>query len=310
MPIKLPAGIPSGKVLQEEQIFVMSNERAYHQDIRPLKILFVNLMPNKQETEAQFFRLLGNSPIQIEVHLAYTATYQPTHTSKKYLGRFYKTFQDISERYFDGLIVTGAPVELMNFEDVHYWQELCRIMEWSKTHVFSSLFVCWGAQAALQYFHNIPKYRLEKKCFGVFPHQLYAPKHHEFMRGIDDEFYVPVSRYTEVRKEDILKREELSLLASSEEAGILAVSDEANKRFYITGHVEYDRYTLRDEYVRDITNGREIQVPGNYFPHDNPNNEPVVRWRSTATLLFSNWLNYYVYQQTPYDLEGIGRPRL
>lgn len=309
MPIKLPMGIPSGKVLENESIFVMTRDRAYHQDIRPLHILFINLMPNKQDTEAQFFRLISNSPLQVEAHLIYTASYEPKHTTKKYLGRYYQTFQDISDRYFDGMIVTGAPVELMEFEDVHYWEELCRIMEWSKTHVFSSMYVCWGAQAALQYFHGVPKYRLPEKCFGVYEHHIDTHPHHEFLRGVDDLFYVPVSRYTEVRTDDIKKAGGLEILASSRDAGAFAVEDPAYRRFYLTGHVEYDRNTLKNEYERDIRNGKSIHIPRNYFPDDDPSKEPLVRWRSTANLIMQNWLNYFVYQQTPYDLEGIGRPK-
>lgn len=308
MPIKIPSGLPSGKVLENEAIFYMTSERAYHQDIRPLHLLFLNLMPNKQDTEAQFFRLLGNSPLQVEVSMLYTASYQPKHTPMRYLGRFYKTFTDISERYFDGMIVTGAPVELMEFEDVHYWRELCRIFEWSKTHVFSSIFVCWGAQAALSYFHDIPKYRLPQKCFGVFPHSLDCDPTMELFRGFDDRFYAPVSRHTEIRADDVLKHPELEILASSTDAGVLAVGESEKRRFYITGHLEYDSHTLKNEYFRDLANHREINIPMNYFPDDNPNKEPVVLWRSSANLLFGNWLNYFVYQQTPYDLEGIGRP--
>lgn len=308
MPIKIPEGIPSGKILRDEQLFVMSSERAYHQDIRPLKILFVNLMPNKQETETQFFRLLGNNALQVEASLLYTASYQPTHTSKRYLGRFYKTFQDVMDQYFDGMIVTGAPVELMPFEKVDYWSELSRIFEWSKTHVFSSIFVCWGAQAGLYHFNKIPKYHLEKKCFGVFPHYKEVGKTNELLRGLDDVFYVPVSRYTEIKTEDVLAHPELDILASSDEAGILAITDEKNKRVFITGHLEYDANTLKKEFERDLANGLDTAMPYNYFPDNNPQLEPLVRWRSTATLIFSNWLNYYVYQQTPYDLEGLGRP--
>lgn len=306
MPIKIPAGIPSGRVLEKESIFVMTSERAYHQDIRPLHILFVNLMPTKEQTEAQFFRLLGNSPLQVEAHLIYTASYQPKHTSMQYLGRFYKTFEDIEDMYFDGMIVTGAPVELMEFEDVHYWRELCRIMDWSKTHVFSSMYICWGAQAGLNYFYDVPKYRLPAKCFGVFPHTLLCDDNMELFRGFDDVFYCPHSRHTEISMDDLIKPG-LEVLAVSPEAGVLAVGDEKNRRFFITGHFEYDALTLKGEYDRDISRGLDIQVPQNYYPDDDPAKDPVVRWRSSANLLFTNWLNYYVYQQTPYDLEGIGR---
>lgn len=307
MPIKIPTGIPSGRVLQNEQIFVMSTERAYHQDIRPLQILLVNLMPNKQDTEAQFFRLLGNSALQVEANLLYTASYQPKHTSRRYLGRFYKTFEDIEEMYFDGMIVTGAPVELMAFEEVDYWRELCRIMDWSSSHVFSSLYICWGAQAGLYHFYGVPKHRLSEKCFGVFPHRLLCDPNMELFRGFDDEFFVPHSRHTEVRMEDLEKCPEVEVLAASDEAGVMASWDPENRRFFITGHVEYDPQTLKNEYFRDVKKGLDIHVPINYFPDDDPTREPIVRWRSSANLLFSNWLNYFVYQQTPYDLEGIGR---
>lgn len=307
MPIKIPTGIPSGRVLQNEQIFVMSTERAYHQDIRPLQILLVNLMPNKQDTEAQFFRLLGNSALQVEANLLYTASYQPKHTSRRYLGRFYKTFEDIEDMYFDGMIVTGAPVELMAFEEVDYWRELCRIMDWSSSHVFSSLYICWGAQAGLYHFYGVPKHRLSEKCFGVFPHRLLCDPNMELFRGFDDEFFVPHSRHTEVRMEDLEKCPEVEVLAASDEAGVMASWDPENRRFFITGHVEYDPQTLKNEYFRDVKKGLDIHVPINYFPDDDPTREPIVRWRSSANLLFSNWLNYFVYQQTPYDLEGIGR---
>lgn len=305
MPIKIPAGIPSGRVLEQESIFVMTNERAYHQDIRPLHILLLNLMPNKQDTEAQFFRLLSNSPLQVEAHLLYTASYQPKHTSEQYLGRFYKTFEDIEAHYFDGMIVTGAPVELMEFEDVHYWREFCRILEWSKTHVFSSMFVCWGAQAGLYYFYDVPKYRLASKCFGVFPHTLVTDPDEELFRGFDDVFYAPHSRHTEVRTDD-LRDPNLEIMAVSQEAGVFAVRDK-ERRFFVTGHVEYDPLTLKKEYERDKARGLDIHVPQNYFENDDPTKQVIVRWRSSANLLFMNWLNYYVYQQTPYDLEGIGR---
>ena len=261
MPIKIPTGIPSGKVLENEQIFVMSSERAYHQDIRPLQILLVNLMPNKQETESQFFRLLGNSPLQVEAHLIYTASHTPKHTSGQYLGRFYKTFRDIEERYFDGMIITGAPVEHLEFEEVDYWRELCRIMDWSTTHVFSSLYICWAAQAGLYHFYNVPKHPLKKKCFGVFPHRLLCDPAMELFRGFDDEFYVPHSRHTELRTEDLEKVDAVEILAASDEAGVMASWDEENRRFFITGHVEYDPDTLKNEYFRDLKKSPGITSP-------------------------------------------------
>ncbi|MBP2642685.1 MAG: metAA [Firmicutes bacterium] len=304
MPIKIPNNLPAVKILEDENIFAMDEERAYAQDIRPLKILLVNLMPTKVVTETQLLRLLGNSPLQVEFDFLYTATYEPKHTTQDHLVKFYETFEDIKSRKYDGMIITGAPVEQMPFEEVAYWKELCSIMEWSKTHVFSSLYICWGAQAALHYYYGVPKYDLPQKMFGVFEHQVNR-KGKMLFRGFDDAFYIPHSRHTEVRREDIEKVPQLSILSESEAAGIFAVTDKQCRRFFITGHAEYDALTLKNEYDRDVAQGLTINVPQNYYPQDDPTKPPVVRWRSAASLLFSNWLNYHVYQETPFELEQI-----
>ncbi|MGI6077403.1 MAG: homoserine O-acetyltransferase MetA [Fastidiosipilaceae bacterium] len=305
MPIKLPEGLPAVEVFEREAIFYMPAERAFHQDIRPLHILMLNLMPTKVTTETQFFRLLGNTPLQVEPHLLYTASYKPTHTSPSHLARYYRTFDEIKERTFDGMIITGAPVELMRFEDVAYWEEICEIMEWAKTHVYSTMHVCWGAQAGLYYHFGVPKYALEKKMFGVFPHHITWNHPVKLFRGFDDVFYVPHSRYTEVRPVDILKNPKLRLLSMSEESGVFAVSDHEGRQFFVTGHVEYDPLTLKHEYDRDVAKGLPIHVPKNYYPNDDPTKEPIMRWRSSAYLMFANWLNYYVYQETPFNIDEI-----
>jgi homoserine O-succinyltransferase len=302
VPIKIPNNLPAASILEGENIFVMYENRAYHQDIRPLKILLFNLMPTKIVTETQFLRLLGNSPLQVEVDFMYTASYSPTNTPQEHLVKFYETFDAIKSRRYDGMIITGAPVELMPFEEVAYWDELCQVMEWSKTNVFSTMHVCWGAQAALYYHYGIPKYSLPQKMFGVFPHRLNSTGRDKLFRGFDDLFYVPHSRHTEIRREDILKHPELHLLSESDISGVYAVTESKRRQFYITGHSEYDPLTLKSEYDRDVSQGLPIQVPANYYPGDDPTQTPVVLWRSAANLLFSNWLNYYVYQETPYDL--------
>jgi homoserine O-succinyltransferase len=304
MPIKIPDNLPAAGILEGENIFVMREDRAYHQDIRPLKILLLNLMPTKIATETQLLRLLGNSPLQVEVDFIYTATYSPTNTPQEHLVKFYETFDDVKARRYDGLIITGAPVEQMPFEEVTYWDELCRIMEWSKTNVFSTLHVCWGAQAGLYYHYGVPKYSLPHKMFGVFPHTL-TLQHERLFRGFDDLFYVPHSRHTEIRREDIVNNPELQMLSESEISGVYAVTDVNRRQFFITGHSEYDPLTLKSEYDRDVSQGLPIHVPINYYPGDDPAQAPVVRWRSAANLLFSNWLNYYVYQETPYDLSQL-----
>ncbi len=304
MPIKIPNELPATKVLTDENIFVMTETRAMTQDIRPLKILLLNLMPTKIDTETQLSRLLGNTPLQVELELIHTSTHKSKNTSQEHLLAFYQTFEDVKHRYYDGMIITGAPVELMEFEEVTYWQELCEIMEWTKTHVHSTFHICWGAQAGLYYHFGVPKKKLGKKMFGIFPHTA-DYKRSILLRGFDDVFMVPHSRHTTVLREDLEAVPELKILASSEEAGVYAVSTENGKQIFITGHSEYDANTLNKEYVRDINLGKSIEVPKNYFPDDDPTKPPMVTWRSHANLLYSNWLNYFVYQTTPYNLEEL-----
>ena len=304
MPIKIPNDLPAVKTLNDENIFVMTETRAITQDIRPLKILLLNLMPKKIETETQLSRLLGNSPLQVDLELIHTKSHKSKNTSAEHLLAFYKTFDDVKDQTFDGMIITGAPVELLPFEEVEYWEELCTIMEWTKTHVHSTFHICWGAQAGLYYHFGIDKKPLDKKMFGIFPHKADYKKSILF-RGFDDVFMVPHSRHTTVDIEDIKKCSELKILASSEEAGVYAVATAEGKQIFITGHSEYDANTLANEYFRDLNEGKPIEVPKNYFPDDNPENEPVVTWRSHANLLYSNWLNYFVYQTTPYDIKDI-----
>ncbi len=304
MPIKIPNDLPAVKTLNEENIFVMTEKRAITQDIRPLKILLLNLMPKKIETETQLSRLLGNSPLQVDLELIHTKSHQSKNTSAEHLFAFYKTFDDVKEQTFDGMIITGAPVEHLEFEDVEYWEELCSIMEWTKTHVHSTFHICWGAQAGLFYHYGIKKYPLEKKLFGIFPHKVDYKKSILF-RGSDDVFNVPQSRHTTVLREDIEKVRDLKILASSDEAGVYAVSSKNGKQIFITGHSEYDAETLANEYFRDLGEGKPIEVPKNYFPNDDVKKAPIVSWRSHANLLYSNWLNYFVYQTTPYDISEI-----
>ncbi len=304
MPIKIPNELPAVKTLTDENIFVMTETRAISQDIRPLKILVLNLMPKKIATETQLSRILGNTPLQIEIELIMTASHVPTHISAEHLLAFYKTFEDVKDRYFDGMIITGAPVEQLPFEEVDYWQELCEIMEWSKTHVHSTFHICWGAQAGLYYHYGIEKYDLPEKMFGVFPHKV-DYKRSILFRGFDDKFWVPHSRHTSVRREDIEKVSQLKILASSDEAGVYCVVTEKGKQVFVMGHSEYDPVTLKEEYDRDVKKGLPIKVPVNYFPEDNPEKEPIVRWRAHANLLYCNWLNYFVYQTTPYDINSI-----
>lgn len=304
MPIKVPNELPAVKILAEENIFVMTDTRAITQDIRPLKILVLNLMPKKTETETQLSRLLGNSPLQVEFELIHTKSHIPKHTSQEYLLAFYKTFDDVKSKKFDGLIITGAPVEKLEFEEVEYWQELCEIMEWSKIHVTSTLHICWGAQAGLYYHYGIKKYPLEEKLSGIYTHKADYKKS-ILLRGFDDEFPVPQSRYTTVKREDIEKAPELKILASSDEAGVYIVTTENGKQIFVTGHSEYDTDTLKNEYLRDKDAGISIKIPKNYFPDDDITKQPLNTWRSHANLLYSNWLNYFVYQTTPYDIEEI-----
>ncbi len=308
MPIRIPNDLPAVKTLLNENIFVMSEQRAVTQDIRPLKILLLNLMPNKIATETQLSRLLGNTPLQVELELIHTSTYHSKNTSSEHLLAFYKTFEDVKDKTFDGMIITGAPVEKMEFEEVEYWDELCEIMEWTKTHVHSTFHICWGAQAGLYYHYGIKKYPLDSKLFGVFKHTA-DYKNSMLLRGFDDTFFVPHSRHTTIKREDIEKVKELKIVSSSEKAGIYAVLTENGKQVFITGHSEYDANTLNDEYLRDLQRGDPIEVPENYYPDDNPNNSPKVKWRSHAHLLYSNWLNYFVYQTTPYDINDIKKSK-
>ena len=301
MPIKIPNGLPAAATLQEENIFVMTELRAASQDIRPLQIMLLNLMPTKIDTETQLSRLLGNTPLQVELTLVKTASHQSKNTSEEHMLAFYKTFDEVKEQNFDGLVITGAPVEQMDFEEVDYWPELCGIMEWSKTHVHSTFHICWGAQAGLYYHFGVPKVSLEKKMFGVFPHTL-EYKRSILFRGFDDVFTVPHSRHTTVLREDIEKVPELKILASSEEAGVYAIATKNGRQIFITGHSEYDPMTLDKEYRRDVSQGKPIEVPKNYYPGDDPEKTPLVSWRSGANLLYCNWLNYFVYQTTPFDL--------
>lgn len=304
MPIRIPDSLPARSVLDSENIFVMTEYRAVHQDIRPLNVLILNLMPTKIVTETQLLRKLSNTPLQIQVELLRTASYQSQHTDEDHLESFYTTFQAVKGWNFDGLIITGAPVENLDFDQVDYWEELLEIMEWSKHHVHSTLHICWGAQAGLYFHHGIPKYELPRKLSGVFEHRVLKPSSPLF-RGFDDRFYAPHSRYTEVRRSDILAVPGLELIADSPEAGVFAVKTEDSRQFFIMGHPEYDPDTLAREYRRDLEKGLEIPVPAHYFPDDDPAQAPVVRWRSAGQLLYTNWLNYYVYQTTPYDLRTL-----
>ena len=304
MPIRIPDSLPATATLEGENIFVMTEYRAFHQDIRPLELLILNLMPTKIVTETQLLRKLSNSPLQVQVELLQTSSHVSANTDANHLASFYTTFDKIKDRKFDGLIITGAPVENLDFTDVDYWPELCQIMEWSRTHVYCTLHICWGAQAGLYYHYGIPKYSLPQKLFGVFPHVALKAQSPLF-RGFDDIFYVPHSRYTENRLEDIQGQPELEVLAVSEQAGVFAVKSRDNRRFFITGHPEYDPDTLALEYFRDLDKGKKIAVPANYFPDNDPSQKPVVRWRSAAQLFYNNWLNYYVYQTTPYDIRDI-----
>ena len=304
MPIRISSELPAFKTLGEENIFVMSKERAEHQDIRPLKVIILNIMPKKIETESQLMRLLSNTPLQVDVELLQMASHVSRNTTSHHLDSFYKTFDEISDNRYDGMIITGAPVELLDFEQVDYWKEITNIMEWSKTHVFSTIYICWAAQAGLYYHYGIPKYTLDQKMFVIFPHRAEV-SNCQLLRGFDDIFYVPHSRNTEVRREDIERIPQLEILTSSEISGVHIVANKNGRQYFITGHSEYDRDTIANEYRRDVEKGIDIQIPYNYFPNDDPNNMPVFSWRCTANLMFSNWLNYCVYQKTPYNLEEL-----
>ena len=306
MPIRIPNDLPAAETLQQENIFVMPQNRALTQDIRPLEIVLLNLMPTKIATETQLSRLLGNTPLQVNLTLMHTTTHQSKNTSQEHMLSFYKSFDELKHRKFDGMVITGAPVEMMKFEDVDYWQELCQIMEWSKKNVHSTFHICWGAQAGLYYHYGIDKVALPEKMFGVFKHTA-DYKRSILLRGFDDVFWVPHSRHTTVKREDIEKVPELKILASSEESGVYAVATKGGKQIFVTGHSEYDPLTLEAEYLRDKNQGLPIAVPKNYYPGDDDTKEPIVRWRGHANLLFSNWLNYFVYQTTPYDIMSIGQ---
>lgn len=301
MPIIVDKDLPARKILQNENIFVMTKERASSQDIRPLKIAILNLMPTKQETEAQLLRLLGNTPLQVDIQLFHMESHTSKNVSQEHLTSFYSTFREVENQRFDGLIITGAPVELLPFEDVDYWEELKRIMEFSVTNVTSTLHICWGAQAGLYYHYGVPKYTLKEKMFGVFEHELQGD-YVNLLRGFDEQFYAPHSRHTEVRAEDIARVPELQLLAQSKEAGVHLVADSGGKNIFVLGHSEYSRNTLKGEYDRDQDRGLSIAVPKHYYRNDDPMQTPYVTWRSHGSLLFSNWLNYYVYQETPYQI--------
>jgi homoserine O-succinyltransferase len=304
MPIKIPNELPAVQVLENENIFVMTETRASTQDIRPLRILLLNLMPTKIDTETQLSRLLGNTPLQVELHLMRMASHDSKNVTEEHLTSFYRTFDEYSDEFFDGMIITGAPVEKMEFEEVDYWSELCEVMEWSKTHVHSTFHICWGAQAGLYYHYGINKRPLPEKMFGVFPHRADYVRS-ILLRGFDDVFYVPHSRHTTVAREDIEAVPELKILASSEEAGVYAVTTKGGYQIFITGHSEYDPLTLEKEYKRDKNLGLPISVPKNYYPNDDDTQAPIVSWRGHANLLYSNWLNYFVYQTTPYDVKQV-----
>nr|MDD5836946.1 homoserine O-succinyltransferase [Eubacteriales bacterium] len=304
MPIRIDNELPAKQSLEIENIFVMSNTRADTQDIRPLKIIILNLMPTKLETETQLLRLLSNSPLQVDVEFLQVATHEAKNVSKSHMDKFYKTYDEVKSNKYDGMIITGAPVEQMEFEEVDYWNELCKIMEWSKTNVYSTFHICWGAQAGLYYHYGIKKYKTSKKIFGIFPHKS-LDETHPLMRGLDDIYYVPHSRHTEIKTQDIAQVKDLQILSYSDMAGIHIVSDMECRKFFITGHSEYDRETLAKEYFRDKEKGLDIEIPYNYFPNDDTNATPRMEWKGTANIIFNNWLNYFVYQKTPYDLSTL-----
>lgn len=304
MPVNIPKKLPAVETLRKENIFVMDSERASNQDIRPLKLVVLNLMPLKITTETDLIRLLSNSPLQIELDFLQMESHTSTHTPIEHMMTFYKTFNEIKKSNYDGMIITGAPVEQMDFEEVNYWDELKTIFEWTRKHVTSTMYICWAAQAGLYHYYGVPKYPLNKKMFGVFEHSTLDPLNPIF-RGFDDVFYVPHSRHTEIRAEDIKKVPELTLLSESPDSGVYIVMGRNGRELFVTGHSEYSPYTLDTEYKRDISKGLPIELPKNYYRNDDPDNAPLVRWRSHANLLFTNWLNYFVYQETPYDLESI-----
>ena len=304
MPIRISNELPAKSFLEQENVFVMAEDRADSQDIRPLKILILNLMPTKIATETQILRLLSNTPLQVDIELLQTVTHTSKNTSQEHLTKFYKSFDEVKNQKFDGMIVTGAPVEQMEFEEVDYWDELCTIFEWAKTNVYSTFYICWGAQAGLYYHYGLKKYPLDKKMFGIFEHKP-LDLWHPLMRGLDEKYFVPHSRHTEIRMEDIAKIKDLQVLSYSNESGVHLLSDMDCRNFFSTGHSEYDADTLATEYFRDKNKGLEIDLPVNYFPDNDPTQKPLITWRSTGVLLFTNWLNYFVYQRTPYDLANL-----
>lgn len=307
MPIKVPDNLPAKEILQTENIFVMDESRAYHQDIRPLQIGILNLMPKKQDTEVQLLRLIGNTALQTEVTLLHMESHVSKNTPKEYLSAFYTVFENIKHKKLDGMIITGAPIEHLHFDEVNYWPELVKVMDWCKTNVNSTMFICWGAQAGLYHYYGIPKYPLSEKLFGIFKH-VRCNKNAILTRGFDDVFYVPHSRHTDIKREDVLKVKELELLSESEESGVYIAASRDGKQIFVTGHSEYDPLTLKEEYERDLSKGLKIDMPKNYFKDDDPSKDPVVTWRGHSHLLFANWLNYCVYQETPYDINQIGEP--
>jgi homoserine O-succinyltransferase/O-acetyltransferase len=304
MPLNIPDKLPAVEILEQENIFVMKEERAIHQDIRPLKIVILNLMPLKIKTETHLLRVLSNTPLQVEIVLLHTKNHYSKNTPIEHLEEFYKTFDELKDRKYDGMIITGAPVEKLDFEQVDYWNELKTIFDWTLTHVTSTMYICWGAQAGLNYFYNIPKYDIDKKMFGIFEHTINNPKV-PIIRGFDEFFQAPHSRHTEIRRSDIEKVNELEIVSESEEAGVYLVVSKTGRQIFVTGHSEYDPTTLKEEYERDKSKGLPIDIPKNYFPNDDPTKQPRVSWKSHANLLFSNWLNYYVYQATPYNIDDI-----
>lgn len=304
MPVKIPSNLPAIEILKRENIFVMSDLRASEQDIRPLRVLILNLMPIKITTETDFIRLLSNNPLQVEIEFLKLETHVSKNTSEEHLSTFYKNFEQIKDDYYDGMIITGAPVEMLSFEEVIYWNEITTIFDWARQHVTSTLYICWASQAALYHFYGVEKEIMPKKIFGVFKHTV-TDKTFPLFRGFDDEFFIPHSRHTTILKRDILKKKALTILSESEESGVAIISSRGGREFYLTGHSEYSPYTLHDEYVRDKTKGLDIEIPCNYYKDDNPDNEPVVKWAGHGNLLFNNWLNYFVYQETPYDKKQI-----
>ncbi|MCL7986892.1 homoserine O-succinyltransferase [Sphingobacterium sp. lm-10] len=304
MPVKIPNNLPAIELLKEENIFVMSDLRASTQDIRPLRVLILNLMPLKITTETDFVRLLSNNPLQVEVEFLRLDTHTPKNTSEEHLELFYKGFGQVTDNFYDGMIITGAPVEMLPFEEVSYWSEMKVIFDWAKTHVTSTLYICWAAQAALHHFYGVEKVPLDRKLFGVFKHST-TENRSPLFRGFDDEFYIPHSRHTTIAKEELLNNPEISILSESDEAGVAVVCSRGGREFYLTGHSEYSPWTLHEEYLRDLERGNDIQLPTNYYRNDDERNPPVVRWSGHANLLFNNWLNYFVYQETPYDLHNV-----